>query len=214
MGPACRRRSPRARARSLSPWTPSANADRLFASSLSLARGPHPSAPSASLTSGPHTPPWTRPCRAFPGHLRTHPTFFLSPHPTHSLPSPSSARLQTPRTSATHSTRPWSTVAVHRDLRPIPRPPSSLSCAHCSGKLRLLASDSRHPLVCPYPLYSPLLTLTGLSLCSRVAPAVDPRPAVFSPSLKRSRVVSQGNPPPHAPNFPFPACCSRNRSPE
>jgi hypothetical protein len=168
MGPAYRRRSPRARARSLSlPGGPLLLA--LTARSQVLSRWP-------TDPTRPHTPPWTRPRRAFLGHLRTHPTSFLSPHPTHSLPSPSSALLQTPRTSASHSARPWSTIAVHRNLGPIPRPSSSFRHAHCSGKLRLLASNSRHPLVCPYPLYSPLLTLTGFSPCSRVAPAVDPGP--------------------------------------
>jgi hypothetical protein len=55
-------------------WVHPVNADRPFASPLSLARGPLPSATFASLTSRPHTPPLTRPRHTFLGHLPTRPT--------------------------------------------------------------------------------------------------------------------------------------------
>jgi hypothetical protein len=185
VGPACQRQScPRALTLSLSVrwgqpiganfpslvhpshltvrWVRPISADRSYTSSLSLAHGPHLSAPSASLTSRSHTVSWTRPRRASPSHIPTRPTPLLCPHPTHSLPSLSSAPLQTSRTSLSHSAHPRSTNAVHHDLGSVPRPSSSLCRVRCSGELHLLASDSRQTLVCPYPLYSPLLVLTGL----------------------------------------------------
>jgi hypothetical protein len=154
-------------------WVRVISVDCPFASALSLARGPHLSATSPSLTSRPRTPPWTRPCLAFPGHLLTRPTSFLSLHPTHSLYSPRSAPLHTPRTYLSHCSCPWSTIAVRRDLGSVPQPPSSSCRVHCPGELRLLASNSRHPLLCPHPHYFPLLALTELSPCSRVPAAVD-----------------------------------------
>jgi hypothetical protein len=77
VGPTCRRRSVPARARSL-PLLGGPLLSALTAHSrvLSLCPWTPPVSPSASLTSRPHTPPWTRPHRAFPGHLRTHPTSF------------------------------------------------------------------------------------------------------------------------------------------
>jgi hypothetical protein len=133
-------------------WTPSISADRPFASSLSLARGPHPSAPSASLTSRPHTPPWMCPHCAFPGHLRMHPTSLLSPHPTHSLPLPSCAPNRTPSLSPALCVHPGSSVAPLRASLLVLWPSSSLFRAHCLGEFHLFVSSPEHPSVRPQHL--------------------------------------------------------------
>jgi hypothetical protein len=194
-------------------WVRSVSADRSFVSSLSVAHGPHTSAPYASLTSRPHTPSWTRPRRASLGHLPTCPTPFLSPHHTHSLPLPSSAPLHTSRTSPSHNSRPRSTITVRRDLRSVPRPPSSLCRVRCSSELRLLASNSRQPLVCPYPLYSPLLTLIGLlamqPCCHRYRPGAPLCSRRRSSTLEPSLEVTHLSMPLISLSLP---CCSRNSS--
>jgi hypothetical protein len=115
-GPSCRRRSVRARARSLSLLGgPSISA--LTARSHTRPRWPtnptcQPLPP--SLTSRPHSPSWTRPRRAFPGHSPTRSSPFLEPTPTHLLPSLSCALSRTPSLylalRAHPGAPPWSVV--------------------------------------------------------------------------------------------------------
>jgi hypothetical protein len=145
-------------------------------------------------------------------HVPT-PAYFYPP----STRSPSSSLIRALTALSTRlapCTRLGSPVAVHRVCAPVPQPSSSLGRAHCSGKLRLLASDSRHPLVCPYPLYSPLLTLTGLSPCSRVAP--HRRPGSPMCSCRRSSAPEPSLKVTHLPAplfFLSLPCCSCNCSP-
>jgi hypothetical protein len=195
-------------------WVRPISANRPFVNPLAV-RGPHLSATSPSLTYHSCTPPSTRPRRAFPSHLPTRPTSFLSPHPTHSLPSPISAPLQSSRTSLAPRAHPWSTIVVYRDLGSILRPSLSFCRVRCPGELRLLASNSRHPLVCPYPLYSPLLALTGLLAVQPCCRRRRPEPSLCS--LRRS---SNPEPSLEVTNLPIPLishflpCYSLNRSPE
>jgi hypothetical protein len=106
---------------------------------------------------------------------------------------PNSAHAQGARPSFTVSTRPFH--SRRRALVMLIAPVNSASS--------------------PATQNTPWFALTpSIPLCSRspdsrraaVSPPPSARvPAMFLPSLKRSRVVYQGNPPPRAPNFPFPA---------
>jgi hypothetical protein len=103
-------------------WVRPVSADH--SSAPSLARGPHLSATSPSLTSRPCSPPWTRPQRAFPGHTSMRPTSFWRLHPlTH---SPRSVAPQAdplaPLSRTVHTP-----VQLRRGPSFIPWPPSSLS---------------------------------------------------------------------------------------
>jgi hypothetical protein len=93
-------------------WVRSVSTDRPFAWSPSLARGPHLSASSPSLASNLHPvvdAPTSRVSRPLPPRAR--PPF--EPVPTCSLPSPSSAPLQTPsHPSLALRAHTWSTAAV------------------------------------------------------------------------------------------------------
>jgi hypothetical protein len=143
-------------------WTPSVSAGHSFVSSLLLAHGTHPSAPSASLTSRPHTPLWTRPRRAFPGHLRTHPTSFLSLHPTH-CPHPVAPPAELPRSLSLYAHLGSSTAAL-RGPPLVLRPSWSLCRVHCLGEFCLFISSSGQPSVRPQPLWFARSAHTGVLL--------------------------------------------------
>jgi hypothetical protein len=183
-------------------WVCPVSANRPLVSPLSLPRGPHLFATSPSLTSRSRTPPWTRPCRAFPGHSPTRPTSFWSSHSlAHSL------RSVMPR-----QTPPRSSLSHHAHTRGAPLWSDVCSMAivdschvRCPGELRLLTSNMRHPLVCPQPLYFSRFTLTGSLPCSQRLPPSTRGFVVSLPPFKRPRALSQGNLAPHASNFPFPA---------
>jgi hypothetical protein len=95
-------------------WDRSVSADHPFAHVPSLARGPHLSASSPSLTSRSRTPPWKRPRHTFPGHFPHTPDLFLEPTPTRSLPSLSCAPSRAPRTSLAPRAHPLSSATVPR----------------------------------------------------------------------------------------------------
>jgi hypothetical protein len=183
-------------------WSRSVSADRPFAYASSLASRPHLSATSPSRTSRPCSPPWTRPRRAFPGHSPTRPTSFWSLHPLAHSPC-SIAPQKTPLAPLSHTVR--TPVELHRGPPSVPWPSSSPYRVCCPGELRLLTNNTRHPLVCPQPLYFSRFTLTGPSSCSRRPPPLTRGLAVSLPSFKRPRALSQGNPAPHVSDFPFPA---------
>jgi hypothetical protein len=171
-----------------------------------LARGPHWSASSRSLTSRSRTPPWTRPRHAFLGHSPNAPDLLLETTLTRSLPSLSSAPSRPPCT--VHAT-----VEHHRRPSSISRPLSSSCRVHCPGELRLLTNNSRHPLVRPQPLYFPLFALTRLLVTQSCLRHRRPRPLLrprrCSSALEPSLEVT--NPPmpliPHLLTY-----CPCNRS--
>jgi hypothetical protein len=133
------------------------------------------------------------------------PNLLLSPHPTHSPLSPSCTLCRhlasLPRTARN---------------RGAPSPFTVTSGPFCglrraSVVLIALVSSASSSATQDTPWFGPT---PSVSLCSRssdsrraaVSPPPSTRvPAVFSPSLKRSRAIYQGNPPPHTPNFPFPS---------
>lgn len=142
------------------------------------------------------------------------PCLFSCPVP-HSLSLlPHSCTRSTPTlASLSHSTRPRSAIAVHRDLGFVPRPPLILRRVRCPGVLRLHANNSGHPSFNPFPLYSSLLALIGLStvqscrrrrrpeapICSRrrsnaPGPSLEethlPRPLIFYSLSQHSRNCS------------------------
>ena len=111
-------------------WVRSISTDRPFAWSPSLARGPHLSASSPSLTYGPRTPPWTRLRRAFPGHSPHALDLLLSPYPLAHSPCPVVLPCRPPRTPLSHYERTRgappprvvrSAAAVELLLRTLPR---------------------------------------------------------------------------------------------
>jgi hypothetical protein len=141
-------------------WDHSISADRPFARSPLLARGPHLLATSPSLTSHPRSQPWTRPRHVFPGHSPMRLTPFLEPAPTHSLPLLSCALNRPPRTSLSQCTCTrgaplWSVVrfvaAVELLSRPLPRwaPPSRQQRETPSGL-------PPTPLILPVPAHRAL----------------------------------------------------------
>jgi hypothetical protein len=97
-------------------WVCPVSANRPLVSPLSLPRGPHLFATSPSLTSRSRTPPWTRPCRAFPGHSPTRPTSFWSSHSlAHSLRSVMPRQTPPPPIlSLAPRAHPWSSAVVRR----------------------------------------------------------------------------------------------------
>jgi hypothetical protein len=106
-------------------------------------------------------------------------------------------------------------VEHHRCPPAVPRPLSSSCRVRCPGELRLLTSNSRHPLVCPHPLYFPRFVLTGLLAMQPCLPHRQP-----GPSLCPCRRSNAPEPSLEVTNLPMPLiphflpCCSRNRSPE
>jgi hypothetical protein len=174
-------------------------------SSLSLAHGPHLSTTSPSLTSRPHTPPWTRPHRAFPGHSRHALDLLLSPCPLTHSPRSVALLCRPPRTPLSHCAR------AHGAL-----PLSALTSGPFHGRRRA-------PVASIAPMSSASLPATQDTLWFPPSPLVPSirahrtsrRAVVSLPpstralavsllSLKCSRAVSRGNQPPHALNLPFP----------
>jgi hypothetical protein len=176
------------RSRPFSPaarWTVFVSVDRLLANPLSLPRGPHPSVPSASLTSHPRPRRGRAHVRAFPGHLRTpssplEPTprspispFSFAPSTEHPRPLSRAAHVsrQLRRRSLTSATHSTVTVELPRRV-----------C--CPDKLRHITHHLERPLVCPLPLWFVRSALTGAFLaqlenrCHR--PASSPRPSLRS----------------------------------
>jgi hypothetical protein len=85
--------------------------------------------------------------------------FFWSPHPLAHSPrsvAPSADTL------APLSCTARTLVELHRGPLSVPWPLSSFSRVCCLGGLCLLASNTRHPLVCPQPLCFARSMLTGL----------------------------------------------------
>jgi hypothetical protein len=150
------------------------------------------------------------PHRAFSGHFSHTLDLLLSPHP-----------LAHSHRSVALLCRPPHTPLLHCACTHGPLSPSAvrsmaaveLMSLQCSCELCLPASNSRHPLVCPRPLYFPLLAptklfvaqsclhhhLPGLSLCPRHRSS-DPEPSLEVTNLPLPLV-------PH-----FLPCCSCNRS--
>jgi hypothetical protein len=127
-------------------WVRPVSADRPFASSLSLARRPHLSATSPSLTSRSRSPPGRAHDVRFPAtppHIR--PLFWI-PHPL--AHSPRSVAPST-NTLAPLSRTTRTPVELRHGQLSIPWPPLSFSHVCYLGELRLLASNARHPLGCP-----------------------------------------------------------------
>jgi hypothetical protein len=188
-------------------WVHSVSVDRPFARPLSLAGGPHLSATSPSLTYRSRSPSWMRPQRAFPRHSLTLLTPFLEPAPTHSL----SCTLSRPTLHLSRTAR--APVELRRGPSSVLWPPSSLCRVCCLDELRLLASNARHPLVCPQPLCFARSTLTGLFT---VQPKL--RHHRLKASLRPRCCSSAPESPLEVSNSPTPlishvlSCCPRNRS--
>jgi hypothetical protein len=129
-----------------------------FARPLSLVRG--------SCLSDPSLPnhPQARPARRRGLHAhdarrgRTH-LFLLLSTPLALLPH---SRTHSTPTLASHSAHLGSFPAVRRGFGHVPRPPLGPHRVCFLGELRLDASNSGHPSVCPFPLCLSLLALTGL----------------------------------------------------
>jgi hypothetical protein len=106
-------------------------------------------------------------------------------------------------------------VEHYRRPPSVSRPPSSSYRVCCPGELRLLVGNTRHPLVCPEPLYFPLFKVIGhltAQLCLRCRrPRSSLRPRRCSSTLESSLEVT---------NLPMPLiphllpCCPSNCSPE
>jgi hypothetical protein len=169
-----RRQFLRSRARSLS--LPGGSALSAL-TARSRVRSRWPTDPACQTPPFPNLPPltlpWTGTRHVFPGHSPHAPDLLLSPHPLTHSPCPVALLCIPPRSPLSLCARQWSTTDVRRDLGSIPRPPLSSCRGHCPGKLRLLASNSRHPLVCPVPSISPYLRSPDFSPCNRVSAAVD-----------------------------------------
>jgi hypothetical protein len=127
------------------------------ARSFSLPRGPHPSAPSVSLTSRPRSP------RRGRTHDRAFSSHFLKPRP---FRSPHTARPLPPR----------SFVPSAVLFRPLSRPPHATSrvplpfrnhrCArvHSLDKICRITCSSGCPLMCPFLLWCAQSVFTGALL--------------------------------------------------
>jgi hypothetical protein len=173
--------------------------DRLFVSQLSMARGPHMSASSHSLTSRPRTPSWTRPRtpswtsprRAFPGHSLTCSTSFWIPHPLAHYPC-SVAPPTYPLAPLSRTTHPGSSAGIRRGPVLVRLSRSSPRHVYCLHELCLVTNNLEHPLVFSLPLYSsrsmftrPFFTAQQLR-CRRpdTPPCLDRLSRVPEPSLK------------------------------
>jgi hypothetical protein len=157
-------------------WVCPVSANRPFMSPLSLAHKPHPSATSPSLTSRPRTPSWTCPRRAFPDHLATRPTSFLSPHPLTHSPRPVAPLC-----------RPHAPLPRTARARGAPSPSvvtSGLFCSCYRAHVVFVApvSSASSPTTqdtfwfAPIPSSPPCLRSPDFSPCSRVHAAVDQCP--------------------------------------
>jgi hypothetical protein len=125
-----------------------------------------------------------------------------------SLPNPLALSLALP-------TRVESSVTAHRRLLPVLRSPSCLCPVPCHSEFCLAVSCSRHPSVCPSPLWFVRSALTGAILAQ---PAPRRRRPVVSLRLCRCSVapalpLKVSNP--HAPLiWSLLLCCSCDYSPE
>jgi hypothetical protein len=155
-------------------WGRPISADCPFVSSLS-ARGPHPSAPSSSLTSRPCPSSWThpRPRVSRPRPPRLSP--FLQPTHSHSLLWPSCAPSRPPSRSLSLYTHPGSSTAARRGLALVLRLPLSPHRVRCLGEFRIVVSSLRHPSVPPNPSGLPSPCSPEFSPCNRSSATVDPR---------------------------------------
>jgi hypothetical protein len=162
VGQACQRRSPRARARPLSP-----------------PHEPHSSVPS-SLTSRPRTPTVDAPTSAhFPATFAC-PRPLLSPHLARPLPLLICALSQ----ALSPCARPGSSSAAHRSPPPVLRPPSSPCHARCLGEFCLTVSNSGHFSDCPQSLWFARSAFTGVF-------PVQPESTIVDPRLPRVPAVTQ-----------------------
>jgi hypothetical protein len=130
----------------------------------------------------------------------------LEPALTRSIALP----CRPPRTSLSHCARTRGASSSS-----VPRLSSSSYLVRCPGEHRLLANNTRHPLVCPQPFYFPLFAITGLLITQSCIHRHRPRPSrcprQFSNAPESSLEVT--NPPmPLIPHLLF--CCPLNRSPE
>jgi hypothetical protein len=151
---------------------------------------------------------------------RAHVSRFLATPPPHTpdlLLSPHSL-AHSPRSVAPQQTPSHLSLAPrahHRPSRSVSWPLSNSCLVHCPGELRLLASNARHPLVCPQHLYFPQFALTRLLAAQpclrRRRPRSSLRPRCCSSPPEPSLEVS--NPPMPLISHLLP-CCPRNRSPE
>jgi hypothetical protein len=124
------------------------------------------------------------------------------------LPNPLALSLALPTRARS------STTAHHRPL-PVLWPPSRPCPVQCHGELRLTVSCSRHPSVCPFPLYCVRSMLTGAIFaqpeprCHRPIESLLLRRCFATPSLP----LKVSNPP--VPLiWSSPLCSSRDCSPE
>jgi hypothetical protein len=185
---------------------PACQPDRPFSRSPSLTGG--------SCLSDPSPP--NRPYTAYASTWNPRPRRTLRPRM--SPPQPIYNRLapaRPPLPSFAHSQpiAPTSRRAHAQGARPLFTVSAHLFCSRRRASVVLIAPVSSASS--PATQDTPWFALTpSIPLCSRspgschaaVSPPPSTRvPVVFSSSLKRSRAVSQGNPPPRAPNFPFPA---------
>jgi hypothetical protein len=115
-------------------WTPSVNADRPFMNPLSLARGPHPSIPSASLTSHPHS----RRGRAHIAHFPATSTRHRPPFE----PAPRSPTLPCSFAPSARHPRPLSRSMLAKGAPPLLTEVSRSFYGRCRAPVALVASVS------------------------------------------------------------------------
>jgi hypothetical protein len=168
------------------------------------------------LTSRPRSPRCGRAhVRAFFGHVPV-PAPLLSPHPARPpslahlrpLPNPLALSLALP----THA---GSFATARRRSLPVMRPPSRSRPIQCHGELRLAASCSGHPSVCPFPLCFVRSTLTRA-----ISTQPEPRHRRLVASLCLRRCFATPTLPLKVSNPPVPLiwssllCCPHDCSPE
>jgi hypothetical protein len=138
--------------------------------------------------------------------------FFWSPHllahSPHSVAPSADTLAPLSRTARTP-------VELHRGPPSVPWPLSSFSRVCCLGDLCLLASNTRHPLVCPQPhcfARSTLISLFTEQLeLHRHGPKASLRPHCCSSAPESPLEVSKLSTPLISRVLP---CCPRNRSSE
>jgi hypothetical protein len=150
--------------------------------------------------------PTSRVSRPLPHAL----TSFWSPHPLDHSPR-SVAPLAEPLAPLSRTAR--SPIELCHGPPSVQWSSSSSCCVRCSGEFRLLANNTRHPLVCPQPLYFPRFALTRLLTAQlslrRHRPGSSWCPRCCSSALGPSLEVT--NPPMPSISRLLP-CCPRNRS--